>query len=303
MRSIPRTQHVWSFDRRTPPAAVVRPGERLAIETHDAHGGTIQSDSDSLETPHPKGVNPVTGPIHIEGASPGSGLVVIVERIKLAPQGYTGVRRNTGLLAPRATIPVTRIVKLRGEQIVFSNRIWFPVRPMVGTIGVAPAGEPVACLYPGPHGGNMDNNLVTTGAKVHLPVFVEGGLFALGDVHASMGDGEISFVGLDFPAEVTVSVTLEPAAALGRPWIETEHGDWVTTGDDLDPAAALRLAASQMIDLLMAKLGLSFEEAYMLATIRGDLGICQAADPGKFPVTTRFAMPASIVNPQRRYFT
>ena len=165
----------------------------------------------------------------------------------------------------------------------------------VGTIGVAPAGERVGYTYPGRHGGNMDNNLVTTGATVRFPVFVEGALLALGDVHASMGDGEISIVGLDVPAVVTVSVNVEEGAGTERPWIETGAGDWVTTGDDVDAATAMRLAAREMVAHLGRRLGMTFEDAYMLATIRGDLGICQAADPGRFPVTTRFVMPACVV--------
>ena len=295
MIRISREQHIWAFGRNTPAAATIEAGERLVFETPDARGGTIRSESDSLEIPHPQGTNPSTGPVRVAGASPGDALIVDIEAIELGAQGYTGVKINTGLLGDAAKVPVTRILSVDSDEVVFNEDIRFPTRPMVGTIGVAPAGEPVSCFYPGPHGGNMDNNFVAVGARVHLPVFADGALLALGDVHASMGDGEISIVGLDFPATVTVRVALEPGAHLARPWIETKGGDWVTTGDDPDPATAMRIAASQMTDLLQRRLHLSFEDAYMLATIRGDLGICQAADPGKFPVTTRFVMPASIV--------
>ena len=299
MKRVSRQQHVWSFDRETPPVISVVPGETLVLETHDARGGTIQAETDTLEVPNLRGVNPAAGPVYVDGAMPGNALVVAIETIELGGQGYTGVKINTGLLAGRARVPVTRIVHVEGDRVVFNDRVRFPVRPMVGTVGVAPAGAPVSCLYPGVHGGNMDNNLVTVGAKLHLPVFVEGALLALGDVHASMGDGEISSVGLDFPATVTVRIDLESEADVERPWIETKDGDWVSTGDDPDPAKAMRIAASQMVDLLQGRLDISFEDAYMLATIRGDLGICQAADPGKFPVTTRFVMPASIVHSRR----
>lgn len=299
MIRISRDKHGWSFDRHTPPAATVTAPETVILETHDARAGTIKSERDSLEVTPAEGFNPVTGPVYVSGAVPSDALAVTIESIELGPQAFTGVKVNTGLLKDRSKTYVTRIAKIEGGQVVFGDRFRFPVRPMIGTIGVAPAREPVSSFYPGSHGGNMDNNLVAEGATVHLPVFVEGALFALGDVHPSMGDGEISIVGLEAAAVVTVSIELEKGAGIGRPWIETCTGDWVTTGDDPDPAASMRQAAEEMVDLLRRRLDVSFEEAYMLATIRGDLGICQAADPGTFPVTTRFVMPASIVNPER----
>jgi len=91
----------------------------------------------------------------------------------------------------------TRIVSIEDDTVRFNDRISFPVRPMVGVIGTAPAGEGIETHYPGPHGGNMDNRYVTTGATVHLPVSVPGAMLGVGDVHASMGDGEISMIGLD----------------------------------------------------------------------------------------------------------
>jgi len=299
MIRIPRDKHGWSFDRDTPPAASITAPDRVILETHDARAGTIRSESDSLEVTPAEGFNPVTGPVYVASAVPGDALAVTIQSIELGPQAFTGVKVDTGLLKDLSKTYATRIAKIEGGEVVFGDRFRFPVRPMVGTIGVAPAGEPISSFYPGPHGGNMDNNLVAEGAVVHLPVFVEGALFAVGDVHPSMGDGEISIVGLEAPAEVTVSIEIEKGAGIDRAWIETSAGDWVTTGDDPDPTASMRQAASGMVAMLQRRLDLSFEDAYMLATIRGDLGICQAAGSGSFPVTTRFVMPACIVNTER----
>jgi amidase len=161
---------------------------------------------------------------------------------------------------------------------------------MIGVIGTAPAGEGIATAFPGPHGGNMDNRYVTTGAKVHLPVAVPGALLALGDVHASMGDGEITMVGLEIAAEVTVRVELNRGASASRPWIETAAA-WVTTGDALDPVEALRIAADGMASLLQQRLDLSFDDAYMLMSARCDVQVCQLCSPGTFPVTARAVFP------------
>ena len=79
----------------------------------------------------------------------------------------------------------------------------------------------------------MDNKYITEGSKVYLPVRVPGALLGLGDVHGAMGDGEITFIGLEICAEVTVKVAIEKGTAPNRPLIETPT-HWITTGDHLD---------------------------------------------------------------------
>ena len=170
---------------------------------------------------------------------------------------------------------------VRDGWVYFSDRIKFPVRPMIGVIGTAPAGEGIATAFPGPHGGNMDNRYVTTGATVHLPVAVPGALLGLGDVHASMGDGEISMVAVEIAAEVTVRVDLARGAAVPRPWIETAAA-WVTTGDAPETADALRIAAEGMASLLQERLDLSFDDAYMLMSARCDVQVASSAAPERF---------------------
>jgi amidase len=75
---------------------------------------------------------------------------------------------------------------------------------MIGVIGVAPAGYPVGCGTPGSHGGNMDNRMITEGVSVFFPINVTGALFALGDLHAVMGDGEVGVSGIEIGGTVTV---------------------------------------------------------------------------------------------------
>lgn len=290
MKIVTRDQIVYSLDKAHPPAIEIEPGETLRVETYDARTGTIRSEADLLDQPHPKGANPATGPILVKGAQPGDSLAVEILAIDLAKEGFLAIKAQTGLLAHRAERFVTRMVPVRHGQVIFGQRVRFPVRPMIGTIGTAPAGEGVETLLPGPHGGNMDNRYVTTGATIHLPVAVPGALLAIGDVHASMGDGEITMIGLEICAEVTVRVNLLKGVPVSRPWLETA-GAWVTTGDALDPAEALRIAAEEMAGLLQQRLKLTFEEAYMLMSARGDVQICQILGPGTFPVTTRAVFP------------
>jgi amidase len=294
MHRLTRNQIIYSLSKDHPPVLTIDPGETVFLETYDARTGTIRSNSDLLDHRHPLGMNPATGPIFIRGAEPGDSLTVDILRIDLNDWGFLAVKKGVGLLAHRAERYATKIIPVRDGIASFSDRIRIPVRPMIGVIGTAPAGEAVSTGDPGPHGGNMDNNEIKVGARVHLPVFVPGALLGIGDVHASMGDGEVSMVGFEICAEVTVRVDLLKEETITRPWIETADGRWVTTGDDPDPAVAMRIAVEEMVNLLQKRPSLSFEETYMLVTACGDLAICQACEPGDFAVTTRMSIPTSI---------
>ena len=67
-----------------------------------------------------------------------------------------------------------------------------------------------------------------------------------------MGDGEISMVGVEVAAQVTVRVQLLKNMPCARPWLENAN-EWVTTGDHVDPAQACRIAAEEMTNLLERK--------------------------------------------------
>ena len=87
-----------------------------------------------------------------------------------------------------------------------NDRISFPLRPMVGVVGVATDGEEITNGWAGRHGGNLDDHLHGPGATLFFPVRQPGGLFAVGDMHASMGDGEICGTGVEIDGEVVVAL-------------------------------------------------------------------------------------------------
>ncbi len=136
----------------------------------------------------------------------------------------------------------------------------------------------------------MDHNDVRVGARVHLPVFVPEGMLAIGDVHASMGDGEISITALEACGEVSVRVDLLRRENLSRPWIEFPDC-WIATGDGRLITDAIAVACEEMAMLLRRRLGLSAEDAYALLSIRGDVKVSQCADPSALPATARVVMP------------
>jgi amidase len=287
---IAREHIVYSLDKGHAPVAAADPGAELLFETWDARTGSIRSEQDLLDRPHPSGPNPATGPVVVRGAEPGDSLVVQILDIVLGDRGYTGTRPGKGVLGHLVTEHRTKLFDIVDGTVIFNDRIRFPVRPMVGVIGTAPEGDGVGTGHPGPHGGNMDHNDVCVGARVHLPVFAPGALLAIGDVHACMGDGEISITALEIPAEVRVRVELLKHETIARPWIEFPDR-WITTGDGAGAAEAIRTAAEEMACLLMHRLALSADDAYMLLSIRGDARISQCAEPTMFPATARMIMP------------
>ena len=292
---IDRDRIVYSMDKENDVVLEIDSGERVLLETFDARSGTINKDEDLLDKPHPLGSNPATGPIFVRGAEPGDGLCVTVERIDLADRGFLAVKAGAGLLGHMAPSNATRIVEIHGETAVFNEQIRFPTHPMVGVIGTAPDGDPVSTGFAGTHGGNMDNKFITNGSKVYLPVQVAGALLALGDIHGAMGDGEITFIGLEICAEVTIRVDLIKQAGLQRPRIETAEY-WVTTGDHMDLAEAARIAAEEMVALMQERSNMDFETAYMLMSGVVDVQICQCCEPGAFPVTTRAVISKEVLS-------
>ena len=293
MHRIGRQHIAYRIDKTLAPIIEIDPGDRVALETFDARTGTIQSDADLLDHPHPDGANPTTGPVYVRGAEPGDALVVDIEKIDLAPEGFLAVKAGEGLLAHLAESYATRIVPIENGIVHFGD-FRFPANPMLGVIGTAPAGEGISTSFAGPHGGNMDNKYLTEGSRIYLPIYVPGALWSLGDVHGAMGDGEITFIGLEICAEVTVKVDLQKNAAPTRPLIETPT-HWITTGEHLDLGQAARIAAEQMVQLMQAHSDLSFTDAYMLMSAAVDVQICQCCEPGEFPTTARAVISKQVL--------
>jgi len=290
MNRITRDHITYILSRDLPPVATVDPGAVVVFETLDAASGKLKTLEDALTIYAPREqANPATGPVSVRGSEPGDSLVVTILDIQLGERGHTRIRRGAGVIIDELKPPRALLIPVRDGIVHFTDRIRFPARPMVGVIGTAPAGEPVATFYPGPHGGNMDQNDIAPGARVHLPVGVAGALLCVGDVHASMGDGELTGGGIDIRAVVTVRVDLEKGRARPRPWIETADA-WMVCANAPELPAAIRQATSDMATFLADRLQIDREEAFMLIAARGDIKVGQAAALG-MDATVRLAIP------------
>lgn len=263
---------VYSFSPWHPPLVEVEPGATLEVETRDAYDRQFAEHQDVaryLRERAGRRSNPVTGPIAVRGAVPGDGLSVTIEAIRLGPTGYVAAVPGIGVLGDTAVEPRIAVFTVREDGLWFDGRLRLPLRPMVGVIGVAPAGEEIPSLQLGYHGGNLDLNDVGAGATIHLPVSVPGGLLALGDVHASMGFAEVHS-GVNIDAVVRLRVERVAGAGWTRPWLETAT-EVMTIGVEESAEAAIRAATASMVAMLQARLGLSYTDAIILAGASVDI--------------------------------
>jgi amidase len=302
MLRIPRDQFTYQFSATAEPVATVAPGNQFVVETHDTSTGRIhrlEDVPDFVSVRNPRKVNPAAGPIFIEGASPGDDLIVEILDIRLQPYGFVRVIAGAGVLQEGIEPDGVLMARIDGEELVLGERIRMPIRPMVGVIGTAPAEGVIYTAAPGAQGSNIDVNAITVGARVHLPVHVAGALLAIGDLHASMGDGEVSGTGVEIAGEVTVRVDLVPGAAPARPWIETAE-DWITTGSGPSLEDAVEIAVEELTGLLMAHLGCTRTEAFLLVSARGDVRIGQCARIPGLDATAYAVFPRAMANVEHR---
>jgi len=282
---------IFSLSADAVPAAEVAPGETVVLETLDCFSNQVQSADAPLESIDWTHVNPATGPVAVTGAEPGHVLVVHIDDIEVAPQGVMAVSDGFGVLSHHFKGMAFQMVQLENGTARVSGCA-VPVQPMIGVIGVAPAGAGVPCGSPGSHGGNMDTRLIGAGATLYLPVFVPGALLAAGDLHAAMGDGEICGTGVEVAGRITLRVELRKDISLTNPVVETAQViATIASAVSLDEAG--EMAVRDMADLLMGHLGLSPADATMLMSAAGHLQVSQVVDPLK---TARFAMPKTIVS-------
>lgn len=159
------------------------------------------------------------------------------------------------------------------------------LRPFLGVVGLCPAGDgPCSTIPPRRVGGNLDCRELVVGSSLFLPVEVDGALLSIGDGHGAQGDGEVAGVALECPMErVEIQVVLHGRPPLAvervRPWATTPAGDLVLgIGASLDEAAADALDG--VVDLLVARHGLSRQRALALASVGADLRISQVVNGG-----------------------
>ena len=300
-------RHHTGWDNSIAPALTIAPGESIHFECKDSSGGQFTPESTTADVPALDfgKINPVTGPVHVDGAAPGDVLKVTIGRFHPSGFGWTANIPGFGLLADQFPDPALNVWSYDAETM--APALWsgvgrVPLKPFAGTIGVAPAEPGLHSIVPPRRvGGNMDIRDLSTGAVLYLPVEVAGALFSVGDTHAAQGDGEVCGTAIESPMHVELAFDLLKNEPLKFPRFETpgpvtrhldEKGYSVTTGIGPDLMQATRDAASGMIDLLGLEQGLSAVDAYMLGSVCGDLRISEVVDQPNWVVS--FYMPRSV---------
>ena len=255
------------------------------------------------------------GPFHIEGAAPGDTLVVRI--IRLRPNRDTAVSRyNPGGISGVAGDGRTRMLndplparaftwRLDRERMVgildlpnsASKRIEVPLKPMLGRVAVAPAGqEAFGGLWPGDFGGNLDASDVREGATVYLPVFHPRRALLLRRRSRASGRRRNHRLGPRDDDGRDVSVRCDQgqadplAAHRGRPSTSWSLGSVRPLID------ALRIAYVELIEWLVAEYGFEKMEAFQVASQVGEVRVANVVDPN-YTVVAKF--PKRLLPPKR----
>lgn len=293
MKIIKSDKVIYEFRNDLKEIARVRPNEEFIVETNDCFYQQIQKEGQVIEEINHDNLNPATGPIYVEGAEVGDILKVIIKKINIKDSGCAMAIPGFGVLNDKIKTPTTKIINIKDGYAHFSDEIKIPISPMIGVIGVAPFEKDGNWTTDTPykHGGNMDTKEIKEGSVIYFQVATKGAMLALGDLHAVMGDGEVSGTGLEIPGEVTLKTEVIKGKTIEYPLLETDSEVMIiASGDDMNDARDKAL--DTLTKLMMKALNLSFEESLILSSLAVDIRISQLVDP---KITIRSAISKNIL--------
>lgn len=276
------------WDRDEPPVLFVAPGTEVSLELRDGSNGQITPSTqakDLLKLDFNQ-MDPLTGPIWINGAMPGDAISVEILEIRTGSWGWSGILPGLGLLSDYFPDPYVHGWELNSTFVEIASGIRFDLKPMLGVVGVAPKTPgKYSSVVPTNAGGNIDVKYAQAGSRLILPVFAEGALLSLGDAHALQGDGELSGTAIECEADVMVRVDLLPKFALEAPVIDTalmqdlpteRYRTFLGVAPDLYEAA--RQASLRAVDAVATALKIGSPEAYGLLGTIAELRIHEVVD-------------------------
>ena len=330
------------------PVLEVAEGEEVVLETRDAVDGQLPPGSTvaAFAKLNAGAIHPLTGPVFVKGVRPGDVLEVEFIDIEPQPNAFSGVLPGLGFLRDVMTEPFLVHWKIR-EGWATSDEIpgvRIPGAPFMGVSAVAPSKEKLAewaareqrllerggmvfppdaagavpegacglaglrTLPPRENGGNFDVKQLSKGAKLLLPVAVEGALFSTGDGHFAQGDGEVCVTAIEMGATCVVRFRVHRGEAerRGIRWPRFQRTDYfidprwaapqqfvatmgmpvdeqgVNRGEDL--TLACRNALLNMMTLLQER-GYTREQAYVICSVAVDLRISNVVDVPNYVVS------------------
>jgi formamidase len=292
-------------------------------------------------------IHPLTGPVLIKGARPGDLLEVEFVEIIPQRWAFTAIVPGLGFLRDVMTTPylvqwdivdgwatarqlpgvripgapfmgISGVAPSRQQLETWTRReadllarggFVFPPDPdgAVPASG-APATQGLRTLPPRENGGNFDVKQLTKGARLLLPVAVEGALFSTGDGHFAQGDGEVCVSAVEMGATCVARFRLHrgDAERRGIRWPRFQRTDYfvdprwavpqrfvatmgmpvdekgVNQGENLNTAC--RSALLNMMALLEER-GFTREQAYVICSVAVDLRISNVVDVPNYVVS------------------
>jgi acetamidase/formamidase len=295
LKATSKNTHIGFYDASLKPAIKIKSGDTVEVyniswdtslisilgkkETIPKAFKEIEGKMDKGPGPHP-----LTGPIFIKGATPEDTLEVTL--LEIEPWWNFGFALSLlGVGALSNDFPYFKgkyiTVDQKRKLCNFSKKIKIPLRPIFGSLGVAPPSfmRRVTSWIPGPHGGNLDNKMLVAPSKVYLPIFNDGALFSIGDGHSCQGDGEVTGTALE--TSMRGLIKLRVIKGERRKWPMAETKDYyVLMGFDANLEEALKLALRNTIDFLFTK-GFSKYDAYLYSSLNVDFRITQVVNDVK----------------------
>lgn len=288
-------QYSYVFGGREPLLSI-RPGDIVEVSTEDCFGGRVTSPDDAPSRVVPFAeLNPVSGPIEVDGAEPGD--VLAVHFVSIVPARPHAISCTFPLFG---ALTATHETAMLHEPL--EERVWFydldlaawtatfrarksdytlalPLDPMHGTVGVAPAGGEVRLVVtPSTHGGNMDTPEARAGTTLYLPVNVAGAMLSLGDGHARQGEGEVCGTGLESAMNSVIAVDLIKGGATGWPRLESDEF-LMSTGSARPLEDAFRISQRDLVAWASDLTGLDELDAYQLVSQMGLAPAANVCDP------------------------
>ncbi|MEV0679046.1 acetamidase/formamidase family protein [Actinosynnema sp. NPDC050436] len=275
----------YAFGGREP-LLTVRPGTVVELSTEDCFGGAVRGVDDlpSQVCRFPY-LNPVTGPIAVEGAEPGD--TVAVHFVEIRPTRDWAVSTTFPHFGALTTTHTTAMlhdalpervwlydVDVERGVVRFNARssdfqVDLPLDPMHGTVGVAPAAnEVIMSITPGAHGGNMDTPEMRTGTTAYFGVNVPGALISIGDGHCRQGEGEVCGTAVEAAMSTVVVVDLIKGSTTPWPRLESDT-HLMSTGSARPLEDAFRISQHDLVGWTGELLGLEALDAYQLVSQAG----------------------------------
>ena len=276
MRKLSREHHIYVLDPEGVPAITIESGEELMVETWDAFEGV--RDPAVLQAKSLKG--PATGPIYVNGAEPGDALRV--DFLSITPKQAEGAAHmvigDRGFLPEEFDEGYPTVLTFENGRVVTPGGVRLPLVPSMGFVATTPTYLQNTASDSGSYGGDVDMKELVAGSTIYLPVFVPGGMLALGDCHAVVGDGAVAGTGAECSSDTHIRVAVEKDMAITGPRALTpDYFVVLSYGEELGPA--MKKAVREMVDTLVREKGMDRYDAYTLLSLAGDIRVSRTFRP------------------------